>query len=170
MSAADIVRVHSTATLAPAVFPAFALAPYFANPTDNARREDDCAAIFAEANGWLLRDHWPREFAGLPFSKVYALVDHAQFFEAPDGSNVVAIVSHDYHPSRDFSALGEYIVVERLPRSWYRRGVPMGEPEATTAYLLRPSGAKPAPKHDPAISAALTRLMARDTACIHGAA
>ncbi|MGH7620462.1 MAG: hypothetical protein ACREPM_24860 [Gemmatimonadaceae bacterium] len=165
MSAA-VVRVHGTAPLPPVVFPAQALAPHMQR--NDLRHEQDCADIFAQANGWAQSEHAPTAFAGLDMKTLSPLIDHPQFFRAPGSSCVVAILSHDYNPARDFSALGARVVVDRLPQSWYRRGVPAGEAEATAAYLLRPTPGLTAFR-DPAIATALTRLVSRDTLCDHGA-
>ena len=138
--------INSSKNLPAVVWPVDALAPHFAAARACAymsrgacgcwHREGAAADTFAAANGWVVhRGRLPRRFAGLDFlHDVIPLVDHPVLFRKPGSRKVVAVLSHDYHPARDFSALSGAVAVDRLPRSWYARG----GPDRTTAYLLRP--------------------------------
>jgi hypothetical protein len=142
----DICRVHGNAALQRIIWPAEELEPHFVMHSpelcgNGSRASCKCGAhvqrcdqTFAAANGWaVFGGRWPRTFGGRDFVReVLPLLDHWVLFRERGSGRVAAILSHDYHSVRDFSALGEQIVVDRLPRSWYPRG-------ATTAYLLRPT-------------------------------
>lgn len=113
-----IVRVHGFAPQTDAVCPAKVLG------------DKNAVHAFAEANGWRVWNHMPRVFAGSPIKTLADFIDHPEFFIGASG-RLVGCVSHDYNRARDFSALGNRAIVERLPYSWYR--------DSATAYLIRPA-------------------------------
>jgi hypothetical protein len=145
-SPAGIVRVHGDASLPSIVWPADELAARFtvdhpSNCDGGHRSPCDCAAwerqseqVFARANGLTIhRGDRPSRFGTLDFARgVLPLVDHPVLLRAPHTRRIIAVISHDYNPNRDFAALGPSVVVDRLPRSWYCRGG-----DRTTAFLLR---------------------------------
>jgi hypothetical protein len=140
----DILRVHGAAILPAIVWPA-ELANRFEVADCDGRHRGPCphedwesraAAWFAEANGWAVhRGAMPRQFGGLSSADLMPMLDHAVAFRDRDTGRLVGIVSHNYHPRPDWSALGEAVTVDRLPRSWYMRG----GVDRTTAFLLRPT-------------------------------
>ncbi len=134
MNPRAIYRVHGDGDAAPPVWPG-ELCELLARGGSSQEWEMQCAEAFARANGWSVhRGRPPRRFAGLDFTRdVLPLTDHVILFHERGG--VAALVSHDYSPRRDFSAFAGQIIVDHLPRSWYRGG----GVDATTAYLMRPA-------------------------------
>lgn len=142
-----IICVHGNASPKSVVWPVGALAERFAlthprhcdggfqSPCQCKWWERWADDVFAQANGWVVHHgRWPRRFGGVDFRReVLPLIDHATPFR--QGRRIIAILSHDYNPQRNFSALPGQLVVHRLPRSWYWRG----GIDATTAFLLRPA-------------------------------
>jgi hypothetical protein len=144
-----IVRVYGEAILPPIVWPAHELDALFATETpricsrnalslrESTTWERKYEQVFARANGLTVhRGRWPSQFATLDFMRgVMPLVDHFVLFRAPHTRRITAVLSLDYNLNRNFSRLGDHVVVDRLPRSWYWRG----GFDHTTAFLLRPA-------------------------------
>ena len=144
---AEIVRVHGEAALTEVVWPAKELSALLAVPPqlpcthlrlvgscECTTWERKCETIFAGANGWSAHPgRWERRWGGLDVEReLLPLLDHFSLLHARGTRRIIGFLSHDYQANRDFSALGDRIVVDRLPASWYW---PAGG--KTTAFLLR---------------------------------
>ena len=141
-----ITRVHGAATLPSIVWPADELAARFAiiharhcdggfrSPCECFTWERRCTDDFAQANDLVVSHAGSPRFGRLDFVRdVLPLVDHHVFFRTRRSQRISAILSHNYKPQPDFSPLGDHVIVDQLPRSWYFRG----GVDATTAFLLR---------------------------------